>query len=123
MQSRRANQSLALAVLLLLSPGSTLPAFAQQAVTAATLSGRIEDPNGAALSGATVTVTNVDKNQTSLCTSDDHGRYSFLYLPVGSYQLRVERSNSTGYHGADALGRPFDHAPLGCCRRGGDAEY
>ena len=48
------------------------------------------DTSGAAISGASIAITSVDKNQTSLSTSDEHGRYSFLYLPVGSYQLRVE---------------------------------
>jgi hypothetical protein len=83
---------LGVAVLLVISVGSTLPAFAQQAVSAATLSGRVEDTNGAAVSGATIAVINIDRNQTSSSRSDEHGRYSFLYLPVGSYRLKVEHA-------------------------------
>lgn len=92
MQSWRAKQSLAVAVLLIVRFGSTLPASAQQAVSAATLSGRVEDTNGAAISGATIAITNIDKNQTSSSKSDEHGRYSFLYLPVGGYHLKVEHA-------------------------------
>lgn len=91
MQSWRAKQSLAVAALLVIGLGSTLPAFAQQAVSAATLSGRVEDTSGAAISGALIAITNIDKNQTSSSTSDEHGRYSFLYLPVGRYNLKVQR--------------------------------
>ncbi|MEK6406839.1 MAG: TonB-dependent receptor [Acidobacteriota bacterium] len=92
MQSWKANHLLALAVLLVVSFGSTLPAFAQQAISAATLAGRVEDTNGAAISGALIAITSIDKNQTSSSKSDEHGRYSFLYLPVGSYHLKVEHA-------------------------------
>jgi hypothetical protein len=90
MQLWRAKQSLAAAVMLVTSLTGIVPAFAQQVVSAATLSGRVEDTNGAAISGASIAITNIDKNQTTSSTSDDHGRYSFLYLPVGSYQLKIE---------------------------------
>ena len=90
MQSRRAKHLLAVTVLLAVSPGSTLPAIAQQSISAATLSGRVEDTSGAAISRASVAITSIDKNQTSSTTSDERGRYSFLYLPVGNYRLTVE---------------------------------
>ena len=64
-------------------------AFAQQSISSATLSGRLEDANGAAVSGATVTATNLNQNQSSTVTSDAQGRFRFLYLPVGRYQLKV----------------------------------
>ena len=92
MQSWRAKHPLAVAVLLIVGPGSALAGLAQQAVASATLGGRIEDTSGAAICGATIAITNIDKNQTSSATSDEHGRYSFLYLPVGSYRLRVEHA-------------------------------
>lgn len=90
MKSWRVELSFAAALLLLTSFGSAIPAFAQQAVASATLAGRVEDSSGAAISGALVAITSLDKNQTSLSRSDEHGRYNFLYLPVGSYQLKVE---------------------------------
>lgn len=92
MQSWRAKQSLAVAVLLVVSLGGTFPAFAQQGVASATLSGRVDDATGASISGATIAITNIEKNQTTSSSSDEHGRYSFLYLPVGRYQLKVEHA-------------------------------
>lgn len=92
MQSSTSKHMLAVAMLAVVSVGGAVPAFSQQAVSAATLSGRVEDTSGAAISGATIAITNIDKNQTSSSRSDEHGRYSFLYLPVGSYQLKVEHT-------------------------------
>ncbi|MEP7338811.1 MAG: carboxypeptidase regulatory-like domain-containing protein, partial [Acidobacteriota bacterium] len=65
---------------------------AQQAIASATLSGIAEDANGAAISGVTVTATNLDQNQSRTATSDAQGRFRFLYLPVGNYQLKAEHA-------------------------------
>lgn len=65
---------------------------AQQNVTSATLSGRVEDTNGAALTGAKLTITNLETNQNRTTMSDEEGRYRFAYLPVGSYLLTVEHA-------------------------------
>ena len=75
----------------LLWSGDNATVSAQQTVTSATLSGRIEDANGAALPGATVTAINAETNQTQTLTSDAEGRYRFSYLPVATYQLRAEK--------------------------------
>jgi hypothetical protein len=73
--------------------GSLLTAPAQQTVTSATLSGRVEDSSGASISGATVTITNLDTNQTRTTTSDTDGRYRFSNLSVGPSRLTVERAS------------------------------
>jgi hypothetical protein len=65
---------------------------AQQAVTSATLGGRVEDERGAAVSGANVVATNLDTEQQHTTKSDAAGRYRFLYLPVGNYQLTAEHA-------------------------------
>ncbi len=75
--------------------GSLTAGFAQQSVASATLSGRVEDATGAALAGATITVTNVEQKQTATTVSDDKGRYRFSYLPVGNYMLKVEMRGFT----------------------------
>jgi hypothetical protein len=64
-------------------------ALAQQSISSATLSGRLEDANGAAISGAKITATNLDQNQSSTAASDAQGRFRFLYLPIGRYRLDV----------------------------------
>jgi hypothetical protein len=65
---------------------------AQQAVTSATLGGRVEDERGAGLGDALVVATNLDTEQQQSTRSDEAGRYRFLYLPVGNYQLTAERA-------------------------------
>ena len=65
-------------------------AVAQQTVTSASLSGRVEDVNGAAVSDANLTATNLETNQKQVATTDYDGRYKFPYLQVGSYNLIVE---------------------------------
>ncbi len=63
---------------------------AQQNVTSATLSGRIDDARGAVVSGANVTATHVETNQQQTATSDHEGRYRFPYLRTGEYDLKVD---------------------------------
>jgi len=81
-----------LAFIVLLTVFGVSPAVAQQTVNSATLGGRVEDASGAAVSGVTVTATNLDQHLSWTATSDGQGRYRFLYLPVGSYELKAERS-------------------------------
>jgi hypothetical protein len=86
---RAHNVARLLIFVLLLADISTV--FGQQGVTSATLTGTVEDASGAAVSGATVEVTNLEKNQASKTTSDSHGHYRLTYLPAGVYRLTVER--------------------------------
>jgi hypothetical protein len=65
-------------------------ALAQQSITSATLSGRVSDTNDAAVSGATVTATNLETNQQQTAASDVEGRFRFASLPVGTYKLAIE---------------------------------
>lgn len=81
---------IALGALMILTAGAS-PTFAQQTVTSATLGGRVEDANGATLPGVSVTATNVETNQSRTSTSDGEGRYRFSYMPVGTYELKVEQ--------------------------------
>src|SRR5829696_3799064 len=74
-------------LLVFLSSG---PAVAQQNVTSATLSGRIEDSRGAVISGASVTATHLETNQQHTATSDEEGRYRFPYLRIGAYDLKID---------------------------------
>ena len=51
---------------------------AQQSVTSATLSGRVEDVRGASINGASVLATHHETNQQQSTTTDSEGRYRFL---------------------------------------------
>ena len=65
-------------------------AFAQQNVTSATLSGRIEDASGAIVCGASVTATHLETNQQHTAISDAEGRYRFPYLRIGDYDVKID---------------------------------
>ena len=65
-------------------------AFSQQNVTSGTLSGRIEDSSGAVVSGANITVTNLETNQRLTTSTDAEGRYRFPYLRTGAYDVHIE---------------------------------
>ncbi len=66
------------------------PALAQQ-VTAA-ITGNVVDAAGAVLSGATVTVTDVDRGTTYVTKTNDNGIFNFAHVPIGTYDVKVEAS-------------------------------
>jgi hypothetical protein len=70
------------------------PAFAQQSIDSATITGRVDDQSGAAIPGALVTIRSADRNQTWEAHTDDRGRFSVLFLPPGRYALMV---NAPGF--------------------------
>ena len=86
---RAAVGGAAFALALLLVSG---PALAQQTVTQATVSGRVEDTSGAAVADAPVLARSLERGLSFSTTTDTHGRYRFLYLPADTYELRVERA-------------------------------
>ena len=66
-----------------------LCARAQQTVTSASVSGMVEDPSGSPVTAVTVTITNTERNQTLRAVTNAQGRYHFLYVAPGTYDLRV----------------------------------
>ena len=64
---------------------------AQQAVTSATLGGRVEDVNGAALPGVTVTAAALETGRRQTAVSDGDGRYRFPHVSVGAYVLDARK--------------------------------
>ena len=69
--------------------------IAQQNVTSGSLSGRIEDSNGAIVSGANITATNIETAQKLITSTDQQGRYRFPYLRTGSYDVNVAAQGFT----------------------------
>src|SRR5580692_8347592 len=58
----------------------------------ASIQGVVTDPQGAAVSGVTVTLKNLDTNQTLTATTDDSGIYNFNALPSSKYSLTAEKA-------------------------------
>jgi len=72
----------------------TFCAISVQACTAqisATLTGAVTDPSGAAVSGAGVSLKNLETSGVRRATSDQAGRYQFFALPVGMYEVHVTK--------------------------------
>lgn len=63
-----------------------------QATATAELRGRVLDPNGAAVPGATITATNDSKGTTRSVTTDSEGNFVILSLPPSTYTVKVEGS-------------------------------
>ena len=84
---RKATQWLGavLAVVLL-----SVPAFAQGNL--GRIMGAVTDTSGGAVSGATVTVVDVDRGINRTLTTDDAGEYNAPNLTPGNYTVRVEAS-------------------------------
>src|SRR5260370_14069506 len=78
-----------LKTLLILILFSALTAYAQYR---ASIQGVVTDPDGATVSGATLTLTNLEINQKLTATSDANGIYNFNALPPSKYSLTVEKT-------------------------------
>src|SRR5258708_27168539 len=56
-----------------------------------TILGTVTDSSGAAVSGAKVTVKNTDTGLTREVTTTDDGSYAVPELPIGTYDVTVEK--------------------------------
>jgi outer membrane receptor protein involved in Fe transport len=65
------------------------------------ITGNVVDGSGAALPGATVTITNVDTGATKTATTGAQGNFTFPLLPVGNYTVTSEL---TGFSSAKVSG-------------------
>src|ERR1019366_2737576 len=76
-------------VLLAILALANVPRMLSQAVSIATVTGRIADPSGAVVVGAQVKITAVDTATVHVAVSDAAGSYSFPRLTIGAYTLEV----------------------------------
>ena len=58
----------------------------------ATVTGRVTDPSGGVIPGATVKVTRVDTNETREVIAGDDGNYTVPYLTPGAYRVEAAAS-------------------------------
>lgn len=70
--------------------GLLLFASSASAQYRASLRGTVTDPQGAAVSGAKVTLVDTNTSRTVVSTSDANGIYQFNALPVAPYRLTAE---------------------------------
>ncbi len=62
------------------------------------VSGTVKDASGAVISNAAVTATNVDTGARERVTTNERGFYSFPELPVGCYDIAIEKVGFQPYH-------------------------
>jgi outer membrane receptor for ferrienterochelin and colicin len=79
------SRLLCLAAMLMLSN----VAFAQSQATAGQIVGTVKDPQGAAVAGATVTVSNTATGLTQNLSSNSDGLFRAVLLPPGDYTVKV----------------------------------
>ena len=69
---------------------SVAPMFAQ-ATNTGTIIGQVTDPSGAAVAGATVTITDLSTSTPRSTTTNPEGRYVFTNVPPGGYDMVVSQ--------------------------------
>jgi len=74
-----------------LASGTVLTARAQGIQISGTISGRVEDASGSAVSGATITVTSLETGTARAVTTDDTGNFTAVGLPLGSQEVKAEK--------------------------------
>ncbi|HEV2200428.1 MAG TPA: carboxypeptidase-like regulatory domain-containing protein [Bryobacteraceae bacterium] len=74
---------------LVVVPAAIAPVWAQ---VGASLSGLVSDQSQSVVSGAAVTVKNTGTGAVRAATTDSAGRYQVVFLPVGSYEIRVAKN-------------------------------
>src|SRR5690348_13274781 len=83
-------QALAL-IAVFISPFPFLLSSAAWAQDSATIFGTVTDPSGAIVAGAKMTAKNTDTGLVRIGVTDSMGRYRFLSLPVGLYEIHVNQ--------------------------------
>ncbi|HEX6504277.1 MAG TPA: TonB-dependent receptor [Terriglobales bacterium] len=84
-----------IAICILLTAISGRPAYAQQAT--ASVNGTVNDPSGALVAGAKVTLKNFNTNVARVMKTNKDGEYLFTSIPIGTYELTVEQPGFAKY--------------------------
>jgi hypothetical protein len=93
-KDRRLSVMLKTTLSIVAAVGSLLLAFSELAVaqgeTTSAIVGQVSDTSGAAVPGATVTVTNRETGLKRSAATDESGRFNFPQLKPGPYLVKVE---------------------------------
>ena len=88
MQDKRHSAIRAFSLLLLFAILAIVSIQAQEVT--AVINGTVTDPSGAAISGAQITATDLDRGTRFTATTGLGGNYTLPRLPVGRYDIQVE---------------------------------
>ena len=69
---------------------SLVPVLSFGQVTTGNINGTVTDPQGAAVAGAKVTITDVAKGTTDTTTTNDSGNYTVTHLIPDPYTVKIE---------------------------------
>ena len=69
------------------------PPLSSQTTATGALAGELLDPSGAVIPGATLRLIDQNTSRTVTAISSDSGRFAFLLLPPGSYELQASKTN------------------------------
>jgi Carboxypeptidase regulatory-like domain/TonB-dependent Receptor Plug Domain len=100
--STKTNRFSAALCLLLLIAAYLLPNLAGAQTVDGAVTGQVTDTSGAAIPGATVTVTNTATGVSAPVQTNKDGIYTVRFLPIGQYKLST---NAPGF--AEKLTAPF----------------
>ena len=95
--SQRKFKWAAAAVFLVTSTLLLTPRAAWSQANSATLYGNVTDPSGGVIPGATVTLTKQDTQAATSKTTNSTGDFTFTFVPIGIYTLRIEAKGFTTY--------------------------
>jgi hypothetical protein len=79
----------------------SVPVLAQE--VSAGLTGRVTDPSGGAVVGATITARDQERGVSFPATTNEDGIYAYPRIPSGTYTLRVEAPGFKNYTRPDIL--------------------
>ena len=86
--------------------------FAQSQANSGNIEGRVLDPNGAAVAGATVSATNQQTGLEKSATTNDEGDFSIILLPPGVYSVRTNAGGFAQSAIKDVTVTVGSHTPL-----------
>jgi hypothetical protein len=87
--TRRLTATVAIQMTLAALFAAPRQAIGQETINYASVSGRVTDPQGGVVPGATVVARQTDTNLAAETTTDGGGRFRFPYLKVGPYEIKV----------------------------------